>query len=90
MLARIFAGYDDYELRDLATDHPFVELGHNFLNVGFDLVVRGDKHCEAIFFDPGGLLDVCSWAGGSGRDAGEEDCARCEVFGGIDASLEAV
>ncbi len=38
-VSRVFAGYDDDELGDLAADHPFVKLGHDFLDVGFDLVV---------------------------------------------------
>ena len=43
---------DDYnQLRDLASDHPFVQLRHDFLDIGFDLVVRRYEHCEAIFLD---------------------------------------
>ena len=39
MLARFFACDDYHELGNFAADHPFVELGHDFLDVGFDLVV---------------------------------------------------
>ena len=52
VLAGLFAAYDDDEFGDLAAGHPFVELGHDFLDVGPDLVVRADEHVEAIFLDP--------------------------------------
>ena len=39
VLAGVFVGNDDDELGYLAADHPFVELGHDLLDVGFDLVV---------------------------------------------------
>lgn len=42
MFAGIFVGDDDDEAGDFAADHPFVELGHDFLDVGFYLVVGGD------------------------------------------------
>lgn len=58
MLARIFASYDHNQLRDLAVHHPFVELRHDFLDVGFYLVVRGDEHCEAVFLD---RCEVFGW-----------------------------
>jgi hypothetical protein len=39
VLSGIFACDHYNELRDLAANHPFVKLGHYFLDVGFDLVV---------------------------------------------------
>ena len=42
VFAGFFAGDDDDELRDFAADHPFVELGHDLFDVGFDLVVGGN------------------------------------------------
>jgi hypothetical protein len=39
VLARVFTRYDHDELRDLAADHPFIELSHDFLDIRFDLVV---------------------------------------------------
>ncbi len=42
MLARLLARDDDNQLRDLATEHPFVELRHDLLNVCFHLVVGRD------------------------------------------------
>lgn len=42
----MFTGFlvrdDNDKLRDLATRHPFVQLRHNLLDVGFDLVVGGN------------------------------------------------
>jgi len=66
MLPSIFTRNNDNQLRYLSSNHPFIELRHDFLDVGFDLVVGGNEHREAIFFDGG------------------------EVFGGVDASLEAI
>lgn len=66
MLPGIFTRNNHHQFRDLATDHPFVELGHDFLDVGFDLVVGRDEHRKAIFLD------------------------GCEVFRGVDSSLEAL
>lgn len=42
MFASFFTGDNNNKLRDLATSHPLVELGHDLLDVGFDLVVRGN------------------------------------------------
>ncbi len=42
VLARVLVGDYDDELGDFAADHPLVELGHDFLDVGLDLVVGGD------------------------------------------------
>lgn len=39
MFSCVLACYDYDELRDLPSDHPFVELGHDLLYVRFDLVV---------------------------------------------------
>jgi len=39
VLARILARDDHNELRDFSMHHPFIELGHYFLDVGFYLVV---------------------------------------------------
>lgn len=49
ILAGLLARDDNDEFRDLPARHPFVELGHDFLDVGLDLVVGGDEHVEAIF-----------------------------------------
>lgn len=40
VLASVFIGDDDDKLRDLAAYHPPVELAHDLLNVGFDLIIR--------------------------------------------------
>lgn len=56
-----------HQLRDLSTHHPLVQLGHDLLDVGFDLIVGGNwnrsatvwaaegiertKHVEAIFLN---------------------------------------
>lgn len=42
VLAGIFVGDDDDELGDFAANHPLVELAHDFLDIGFDLVVGRD------------------------------------------------
>lgn len=42
VLAGVLVGDDDDELGDFAANHPFVELAHDFLDVGFDLVVGRD------------------------------------------------
>lgn len=42
VFACVFVGDDDDELGDFAANHPFVELAHDFLDVGFDLVIGGD------------------------------------------------
>jgi hypothetical protein len=44
MLAGIFTCNNDDELGDLSADHPFVELGHDFLDISLDLIVRGNEH----------------------------------------------
>ncbi|KAJ2965814.1 hypothetical protein NUW58_g10814 [Xylaria curta] len=51
MLAGVLVGYNDDQLADLAVLHPLVELRHDLLDVGFDLVVGGHEHIEAIFLD---------------------------------------
>lgn len=65
MFPSIFRCDYDHQLGDFAPDHPFVELRHDLFDVGFDLVIGGDEHREAIFLD------------------------GAEVFGGVDAALEA-
>ena len=42
VLAGVLVRDDDDEARDLAADHPLVELRHDALDVGLDLVVGGD------------------------------------------------
>ena len=51
MLACLFARDYNHQFRDLAASHPFVELGHDLLNVCFDLIVGSDKHIESILLD---------------------------------------
>lgn len=60
VLACVLVGDDDDELGDLAADHPFVELGHDFLDVGLDLVVGRD--CN--------VLDTRYFGGGFGVGEG--------------------
>ena len=54
VFAGLLAGDYDYQFRDLAARHPFVELRHDFLDVCFDLIVGSDKHVESILFDAEG------------------------------------
>lgn len=42
VLACLFAGDDNDQLRDLAAVHPFFKLRHDLLDVRLDLVVGGD------------------------------------------------
>lgn len=56
MFTCIFAGDHNHQFRYLAADHPFVELRHDFLDVRFNLVVRGGEHREAIFLDGGEIF----------------------------------
>lgn len=42
MLPGIFARDDYYELRDFAARHPFIELRHDLVDVGFDLIIGSD------------------------------------------------
>lgn len=42
MVASLFVGNDDDEFGDFATSHPFVKLGHDLFDVGFDLIVDCD------------------------------------------------
>lgn len=51
VLAGIFARYHHHKFRDLASDHPLIQLAHDFLNIRLDLVVRGYQHREAILLD---------------------------------------
>ena len=42
VLCSLFAGDHHHQLRDLASRHPFVKLGHDLVDIGLDLIVRGD------------------------------------------------
>lgn len=53
MFASLLAGDYNYQFRDLAACHPFVELGHDLFDICFDLIVGSDKHVESIFLDAG-------------------------------------
>lgn len=101
VLAGVFVGDDDDEARNFATNHPFVELGHDFLDVGFYLVVGGD--CERGLAVEGRVLgDVDGlWCTEHVEaiflDAGTVsqwyqwcvvEYARSKVFGWVYASLE--
>lgn len=39
VLAGVFVCDDNHQLGDLGLDHPLVELGHDFFDIGFDLIV---------------------------------------------------
>ena len=49
MLPRLLTRDDNDEFRNLGLLHPPAELAHNLLDVGFDLVVAGGHHGEAVF-----------------------------------------
>lgn len=53
-LAGVLVCDDNDELGDLAADHPLVELGHDFLYVGLDLVIGRDcePHTMLLFATP--------------------------------------
>lgn len=51
MLPGVLVCYDNHQLADLSSHHPLVQLGHDLLDVGFDLVVGRYQHIEAIFLD---------------------------------------
>ena len=60
MFASLLARDDNYQFRDLAARHPFVELGHDLLDVCFDLIIGSDKHIESILLDTGlGNQKIC-------------------------------
>lgn len=42
MVASLFVGNNDDEFGDFTTSHPFVKLGHDLFDVGFDLIVDCD------------------------------------------------
>lgn len=42
MLSGLSAGDNQDQFRDLSAHHPLIELRHDLLDVGFDLVVGGD------------------------------------------------
>ena len=52
MLSSLLACNHNDKLRDLGLLHPLVELAHYLLHVSLDLIIKGDHHVEAIFFDP--------------------------------------
>jgi hypothetical protein len=43
VIASLFVSDDHHELRDLAPVHPVLQLAHDLLDVGFDLIVG--RHC---------------------------------------------
>lgn len=49
IFARLFVGNDDDEFGYFATCHPFVELGHDLFDVGFDLIID----CDCLEVSPG-------------------------------------
>ena len=51
MFSRVFIRNYNNEFGDLAAHHPVFKLGHNLLDIGFDLVVLGYQHCKAIFLN---------------------------------------
>ena len=53
MLAGFLAGNNNNELGDLAAVHPLFELGHDFLDVGFDLVIG--RYCSRSSVSQAGL-----------------------------------
>ena len=53
MFASLLARDYNYQFRDLAARHPSVELGHDPLDVCFDLIIGSDKHVETILLDTG-------------------------------------
>ena len=56
VLARVLVRDDDDKLRDLAADHPLVQLRHDLLDVRLDLVVGRNEHVQAILLDGGEVL----------------------------------
>lgn len=48
MLAGLFACYNNHQFRYFASDHPFVELGHDLLDIRSDLVVGGYFYKKSI------------------------------------------
>jgi hypothetical protein len=49
MLSGLFARDDDDKLRNLAAIHPLLQLAHDLLDVGLDLVIGSHHHSQAIF-----------------------------------------
>lgn len=45
VLPGILVGNDNHQPRDLAADHPLVQLAHDALDIGLDLVVGRDCDC---------------------------------------------
>lgn len=46
MFAGLLARDNYHKLRDLSSLHPFLQLGHDLLDVGFDLVVG--RNCYEV------------------------------------------
>jgi len=59
MLPCLLTRDDDDEFGDLVADGPFAELGHDFLDVGFHLVVGCD--CEGLGYDSKVLEGIRGW-----------------------------
>jgi hypothetical protein len=45
MLSSLLARYDNYKLGDFAPNHPFVQLGHDLLDIRLNLIIRRDCQC---------------------------------------------
>lgn len=45
MLSSLLARYDNYELGDFAPNHPLVQLRHDLLDIGLNLIIRRDCPC---------------------------------------------
>ena len=91
VLAGVLARDHDDKLAEFPTQHPFLELAHELLNVGFDLVVGGNKDVEAIFLDCGEVLGrVYAALKQDGvdrvlKELSDEFCGACEtvsIYGG--------
>lgn len=97
MFSRLFARDYHDQFRNLSTHHPLIELRHDFLDVGFDLVVGGDwdrsvgvsvgdkggrtEHVEAIFLHTEESESILD------INIWERNSRR-EVFRRVDSSLE--
>ena len=98
MFSRLSACDYHHQFRDLSTHHPLVQLGHDLLDVGFDLIVGGNwnrsatvwaaegiertKHVEAIFLNTGRQLEEHS-----NKQWGKGN-VRCKVLRRVDTTLE--
>ena len=98
MFSRLSACDHHHQLRNLSTHHPLVQLGHDLLDVGFDLIVGGNwyrlatvwaaegiertKHIEAIFLNTRRQLEEHS-----NKQWGKGN-VRSKVLRRVDTSLE--